>query len=196
MNEPFDVFYTGSELVGIFNTYASKGLSLTDSSNFEIISSPTNYSHPCTDIFDSSSDKFFYSITKEPFIGFDFKNKKVVVTGFTLHGISNPYPTSFALDVSNNKRTWRRIKTETFDLQSKIKHFPVLSTPSSRFVRIVGLSDNWHKPDEVYFGLYSVELFGIVKPASFFCMNTFRYNSRHHPFFMSLITFFVLFCFA
>ena len=169
--------YKEDKLDGIFAALTRKGFDILDSSIFVSSSSPIKEGKI---EYALKSESFFYTIANPPYLGFDFRNNLLSLTGYTIKGISTPYPTEFQINVSNDGISWDMVhkKSPGATLQDNALYYDVHYSHPIRYFKVIGLADS--RPDsELSFGIRQIELFGILKPMfSFFGRSCAKRNNN------------------
>ena len=120
------------------------------------------------------------------FIQFDFGQRRVSLKSYFIHGISNPYLTSFNISGSNDAHYWSLITKEEKlgeDLHSKKKSFYLNHyTNFFRFIKLQFIESKFESGTSIsttLFGMIEFDIFGILSPKSYFPFFTCLPKTKH-----------------
>ena len=148
---------------GLFNYFKNNETNL--SSVISLSSTPPNSEENQPKNVLSSVSTFFYSVHNKPWIQVEFINSSLSLTGFTIKGIVNPYPKAVSLHASNDNVHWIRIYYlyEETNLCANHVYYQIDTCDYFRYFRFFGENDSHNNPTMVKFGLFRIELFGIIR---------------------------------
>lgn len=168
------IYNEGKEFDGIMkHLTVQTGGNIHDNKTIEITSSqPTNSQFVCKNVVDYDNNNCYGSkdYLKESFICFDFKNKKIQLSDYSIMSSSSRYDgflKNWIIEVSNDGENFIEIdrrsdnsqlngfkKFATFTVQKKSKEF-------YRFVRLRTTGESWHNS-------YSCKIKNFIQAIEFF----------------------------
>jgi hypothetical protein len=114
---------------------------------------------------DLNSDSLFCSRNKsDSWLCYDFKDRRVILTRYSMRSAFRPFPKSWVIEGSLNGTSWMQLDKQmnTKDLigQNRVVSFPVSTVAESRFIKL-SMTGNDHSGDS-FFCLSAVEFFGTL----------------------------------
>jgi len=171
-NEKPEFQFKSDLFSGIFDGLSKKlGRNLADSSDVDVTASSILFSNGPKNVLRNDSSRWISKDTPNSWIQFDFKQRKVSITSYSLNDAQRVK--SWKVEGSTDGSTFETIdkKVDTTDFQnsnnsfddpSAQKNFPVQpNNKYYRYIRITSTSKNWHNNDHIFF--YRVEFFGFVQ---------------------------------
>ena len=160
-----------NSIVGLFQTFQSKGFSLPDSRLFHVETSPIHEGNYLENVFDYNGITFWYSRSYQPYFRVNFGQNKVSLSSFYIYGISNPYTIALNISGSNNGKDWTLIE-EYPDLGEQLHSQPKLFTLNEqtelysqiKLQSIKSKSERSGNEHELYFGIRDLEFYGVFIP--------------------------------
>ena len=160
----------GKEFNGIMQYLTSEtGGNIHDNGTIEISSnSISGSSHP-KNLVDYQNENFYdpyNSKSKDSFVLFDFKDKLVQLTGYSIKSHTDRFLKSWSLSVSNDGETWEEVDRHENDSilnkAKKVANFQISTKKDKyyRFIRLLETGYCWYC-EERYDGMFeNMEFFG------------------------------------
>jgi hypothetical protein len=127
----------------------------------------------CSDFRDADGkDKVEIPPTRNNWVCYDFKERRIVPTHYALRTSSDPPPANFRgfhlrswlVEVSENGKTWREVDNkqdnEDLDGESRTRTFPVAPGDACRFIKLVQIGRNQSGDDRLWIEAW--EIFGTL----------------------------------
>ena len=183
MNDILTISTNGNTKHGIFRELLSYNSSLPSNPYFEISSSEPEPEHLYEYLFDESASSHFGSKDTSLFLLFDFKTNRISLKNFYIHGVQNPYTTSFDILGSNDCQSWTVIERyQSLDerLHNKMETFNL--TKSSlffRYLKYVNTESTLLNGEKNYdtFGMFAFDIFGVLCPFRYLHILTCKWNN-------------------
>ena len=145
-------------------------------------------------VFDNNTKTHCYTREDKPYFILNFGNNKVLLSGFSLYGTTNPYTTAFNILGSTNGENWDVIKEykdlgEELRTKSKTFLFDELTSLYNQIkIQSISSYNVYYGETPNCFGIAELEIYGVFVSSHYFFRSSCIINSHYNLFLISLIS--------